>query len=604
MQRAAHPWKESLLIFATALAAIFAARHDVLFSPPWQDQAAGLWAEADFLAQSHFDYYALRYRENHYLDLPSGPRSYMISILPTGLALLMVTMPSVKWVILIVRVGSFFCGAAILALVYYLLRKQTSRLPAALMVLALGTTPLYLTQVEIMGMDVPLGVLILIFVILIGRGNYVLAAVASALAFSIKATGQVATLAGIGFLLLVLVARPQARRQAVTGLVAHLFVLAGEIVLIAWGDTTVSIRLSAPWPASLRMPYGMWLTSPDVLVLLLLATAVSASSLIQQLTREGPRLRNVWHRLKNMPLQCSPAPISWMLLGVLLLSAWFYIYIPRYFFCGLPLLYLAIPATSFQRRGFVLCVMFGSLALAVFNVVNHEGRFFPDIESAAAVDLANIASLTDRSCMFRERSREYLADHRANIATIDHIKRCYGNREILVEPPYLFLLTKPRLGYVDKPLAARDASVLSSAMSRFCDGVQSSGGDLERLPLLVWYGESRLTLPPPEPTDVLYNDGQRTPLVIYCPARALAFAGNKRALEEWYLASTWSLRWADVRLRGRWPYLVQTGRRDQALAEVDEAIRQHPHEPRLKGIRQDILQATSDHEAQHRLSSR
>jgi hypothetical protein len=66
---------EFVVVFLIALVAISVARWDVLHSPPWQDQATGLWTEADFLAETRFDFWRLRYQENHYFDQPSAARS-------------------------------------------------------------------------------------------------------------------------------------------------------------------------------------------------------------------------------------------------------------------------------------------------------------------------------------------------------------------------------------------------------------------------------------------------------------------------------------------------------------------------------------------------
>ena len=68
---------------------ITVARWEIIDSPPYYDFAIGIWPEAQFLADTNFDYHRLRYEENHALDVQGGPRSYITSVIPRLLSLLL-----------------------------------------------------------------------------------------------------------------------------------------------------------------------------------------------------------------------------------------------------------------------------------------------------------------------------------------------------------------------------------------------------------------------------------------------------------------------------------------------------------------------------------
>jgi hypothetical protein len=59
----------------TLLAALAVARWDIIDSPPYYDFALGLFTEANYLVETDFDYYRLRYFEKVGND--GGPRVYM-----------------------------------------------------------------------------------------------------------------------------------------------------------------------------------------------------------------------------------------------------------------------------------------------------------------------------------------------------------------------------------------------------------------------------------------------------------------------------------------------------------------------------------------------
>ena len=77
-------------LFAVGLFAAYAATAaylGILSLPPYEDQAAGLWAEATYLIETDFDYQRLRTEEPQFVDGVGGRRSYLINLQPTLVAL-------------------------------------------------------------------------------------------------------------------------------------------------------------------------------------------------------------------------------------------------------------------------------------------------------------------------------------------------------------------------------------------------------------------------------------------------------------------------------------------------------------------------------------
>ncbi|MBX7072318.1 MAG: glycosyltransferase family 39 protein [Pirellulales bacterium] len=577
------------MVFLIALVAISVARWDVLHSPPWQDQATGLWTEADFLAETRFDFWRLRYQENHYFDQPSGARSYMISAQPAMIAALMLALPSIDSVIVLVRLGSFVCGALSLAIVWILAAPIAGRAIATLATVALGATPMFITQVEHMGMDVPLMLWTLITIWLLANGRYRAAALASAVAFLMKSSGQLVTTAGAALVLFKLLTSRHDDRATRTWLWQSLalftLVFVAETLFTAWGDTTILFRLVAPWPSTSRLPWAMLYTTPDVVALLAIASVATLIVGIAYLRQNG------WRRaLAAATTEQTAVLASWILIGLALFAAWRYLYCPRYFLCALPGVYLCLVAAITALPAGHKLAMVGLCCVIVGNLANQYGRFFPDIARVTTADLARDPSLTIRSCLYRERSREYLAEHLANQRTIDYLVEHHSDRLIFVEPPFLFLMTRPRLGYVDRPLHAVTPAVYDPTVQQvYAQLVEAQRrGNPDAGPLFVQFAASRITLPPPADDEILYSDQLTPPLLVYQPRFAPELVADQHKFEEAYLDSTWNTNWIGERVQTRWPFLMRTGRLQRARAELDQALGFTPYDASLRARRLEL----------------
>lgn len=532
-------------LWLVGLLGLMAWRRETLSLPPYEDQAVGLWTEADFLAESGFNYYALRYEQSHFMSPNSGVRSYMISVLPTLVAVLMRAAPSPRASLIVGHVLTMAAASGCCVLVWRLARGWIGDAAALVLGVLLAVTPLFTVQAEMLGMDLPLTFITLWSLALVQRGRWQVAACAGFGAFLMKATGALVTGGMIACVLAwwwsaSLIAMPIDRRAVGRALALNLLFLALEFCLVSWGDTSREVRRLIDWPACLRLP-AAWNWCPDVLAAVCLAGVATAFRLsVLWRTPDGASGRWRLAKLVHDELQHRSANVlAWCILVGLLIACSRYILIPRYFTCGAALALVAL-AGAFHTPSPILrrFVAAGLSIWAGLNVVNAEGRFFPDIQAAAGDDFARHARLHARSCPFTERSREYLADHRANLALLAWLERDHADEPVLLPLPYLYYATKPRLGYVTKPLLALDAGDFSSALHAFTERSTPSADGAWQTPLLVWTGASRLTLPPPRTaTAMLYDDGLQPPVKVY-RAQIDPAVTDRGQLADWFLTQT------------------------------------------------------------------
>lgn len=585
---------------------LLAWRWETLRLPPYQDQAAGYWTEASFLADSGFDYYGLRYVERHYMDEEPGPRSYMISVWPTLLALLMKATPDPQINVVVARLASFALAGCLLALVYALLRPRLGPLVPLLPVLALGTTPAFVTQVELMGLDVPLTVVMLLSAWALTKERFQTAAILGLLAFFIKATGQLMNLVGLAYCLLLLIGggsnwESSFRRRVMWGAATNVALFALEECILLWGDTSAATMALGSWPSLLKPPLAIWITTPDLAILM----ALSGVGLIIYLRRSFRerglnRLSDLFKRatwgtlVRSEPLLTTSALF---VVGLLLMSR-LVMYIPRYFFCGMPFLTCLWAITWLAGRGPQWLVRAALLCLVGFNLLNAEGRYFPSLADWGRAEFAVVPSYAPRTCALSERSREYLADQRATIELARVLEQSHTERPIFAESPLHFLFINSRLGYVSRPLESYDAVEYELALRQLVD-VYGSQPDAHSRPdpIFVRLMQTRTTLPGPAIIDSeIWHDDLQPPLVAYVKRIPPEVRGDSRKLVEWFLDETWRPDWPVARLQERVGYLLNTRRFDRLRSELSEAERHHPDDAELKQLVADYRAALREAE--------
>ncbi len=589
--------------FFALLGLLILLRSEILLLPPYEDQAVGLWAEADFLVENHFNYWKLRYDEPHFIDSANGARSYMISILPTLVALLMVAMPSIPLAILAGHLATLALTASAIISFYDLARPMVGTLSASLAAAAVLTTCLFSAQIDQIGMDIPLTTCALWSLQMVARQAWGQAIACSLLAFFVKSTGLLLTCSITGYLLLlasVIIFSGRTRdavdlfRYAAIGLI----LIAFEAALIAWGDTTIDQRLSIPWPKAFSLNHGLyWM--PDFGVLLL-ATSVA---MLVHLKFFVAALRQDLATTARWIIHHAVAIIALLVIAGIVLAMRRYIFIPRYATLAIPLCYLVVVsalhlAPREGRIGLAVDRLVPTVltAIVLFQVWNQNARCFPSIASVIEKESPSLSFWHARMCAFTERSREYLLDHRSALQAIRLLESKHSEAVIFADMPYYWYLTKPRLGYVAHAFAqVVKPSSLAQTMDAFRKALPQNP---EQPPIFIYAPRSRVYFPAPGPfTRTLYRDDLSPPLIVY-QVRPNLIPKTDRRIEDWYLEQAWAKDLIGQRALYRLPFLLQTDRYQQGRQEIEQALLSTPADsfvyPFLEQQKESFLRKASD----------
>ncbi len=566
--------------------------------PPYEDQAVGLWSEADFLVETGFDYRRLRYEEPHFLDGGGGRRSYMVSLLPTLVAVLLSAAPTIETAILAYHVVCFaFAAVAVTAFAAILLPHVGGALTLLLSV-ALLTSPIFSVQVDLGGMDIPMAAGALLTIALVGRGNLVGAALASALCFAMKATGLVVTFA----LVLVLAARlvtgqsaAKRKRGGGLALVVTLAVLCVEVLLLRWGDTGVVSRSGFAWQNVLGMGRAAVLC-PEIMVLGfalgMLGFWQFSKWFVTTLRSDQPHgwMRRLRLAVSEQLMQRADRLLLWLVLAGLTAGLLRTMLIPRYCTLAVPLLLLLLgeAALSVSHGALRKFATAGFGLLIAFQIANYDGRLLPDLEP-----LTRDWSLHPRSCALRERSHEYLDFLHSDVDAGHALGEQGADAAILTHSPYTYLFSRPRLGYVEAPLGVHDMGTdLVTSSQRFVEVAATLPNNAQLF--AVWEAFRATGVPPPQSGDqILFDDELPSQLVVFTPSLPTAKSGA--ALLDWYvdhIEPNFQRRpevWA--------AYLRAIGRNQQAAAALSAALRDEPHRDDLRWQYAELLETSGQFEA-------
>ncbi len=555
-------------------------RFDVIDSPPYWDFGQGLWTEANYLAETNFDYQRLWYEEKRHWE--GGADCYRTSILPTVVAVLMKIAPP-PFAQISYHLLTFACTSAILLLTYALLLPRGGAIAAGLACAALLTTPLFGVQVDMLGMEVPVTFFALLALWYVMNDRFRLAAVCGSAAFLMKATGLLVTATTVAYLLAHLLVRnrtgdPDVRKRLVWGLGANTLALLFQAALVVAGghieyQTTPSNRSGAP---SLLMAKYL---CPDVILLAFAASIVLAATILALLKQQdggiGGGIQRPIHFVRNALAQQPLMIWSSILFVAVLFAVSRIIFLPRYLVLILPFLYIGAGSVLFERRWlrrFTVCAL---AIITLFNLANSHGRFYPPIETMFAEEYGVDPTLVARSGAFLERSWEYLADHNSNVDACREIERQCQHDDIFAPTPLLHYLCFPRLGYVDRPLHGYAVNDFTDFVDRFKDVTIAAPVQHPRRPVFVWVGNTfshvsaRFRLERPRDGDaILYDDHQPSPLVVY--RRTLTEEDfDDNTLERWYLQRMWPTAPPLSRVIYRTHYYLATNRLEKAIAEVE-----------------------------------
>lgn len=594
-------WAGDFVFFLVVFVGLVIGLRVILAAPPYQDQSVG-WQEANFLADTGFDFYRLRYVENHWTEREQGCRNYMTSVLPAFWAALMVLLPTTKSVLVAAHLFNLACSSWIVTTTRRLALPFLGRGVAALLGLVVLATPLFLSQTEMVGMDIPMTAAAIQSLALVHRGHLYGALPLAALAFLLKPTGSLITVATIGYLGLSLVFPPEcatsagtagaarARRYRLTALLANGLLLALETAVVLWGGSKHWSVHDSPSLATLNLSLVPYLC-PDLLVVAILACIGSGALLALRIREVG------WSRMGQLlePGSSAGLVILCLLLAALVvLGVTRVLFIPRYLVLAIPLVYLALGVSLgelSERRWFVGLLCAGAIG---FHLANTDGRFFPSLSPESAPFVRNVPDADSRSNAFLERSREYRREQASAMEACRVIEAAGKERAIFAGNPYTRYLTLPRLGYVTEPLAVRNSNYFEDAIEQYLCVLRTQAASAVP-PLMVWAGMARVNLPPPEEGDrVLYRDDLTDPLIVYEKAPPTQVKGTD-AVREWYLSKTFpgaggdakesGATWPATRLELRLPYLLRIGQVERGTAERNEAREAWgldiDHDPRL-----------------------
>jgi len=593
---------------------IVLVRRSIIDAPPYWDHAIGLWTEANFLAETRFDYHRLWTAEKPIWQ--GGARCYLTSVLPTLVAGLMCLMPTARSVLVVCHLLTFLAAAASLVLVYVLLVPHVGRWAALLTSTAVGTNPLFSTQVDMVGMEIPLALLVLLTVYFVVHQRFPAAAMAGLLAFGMKASGIIATAAIVAYTGMVLLfdartASQPRRRVYVTALLVNLVVLAFELAAILAAGHVASQLVASH---RTRAPgLGMMLFwSPDVLFILLAVAIAIAIGVAKQIRRDasplsGQSALDRWWRAASRLLADEPLTvIASLMIVATLISISRVILLPRYLVMAVPLVFMLAGICLFRGRTDRRWPAGVAGLLVLVNLLNWNGQLYPNqawvIETAFDVeDGAGYA----RTGAFLERSHEYLADHRANIAAVKRLVEQQhgvppGAEPVIVGTPLIHFLAFPRLGYVPYPLQGFAANPFTDFVDNFPPATPEVLQSLPRRPVIIFVGNTFYRLantfqipPPGDGDEPLYDDHQPSPLIVYRKGWPKGPPNDER-LARWYVERMWPHDLLEERAMHQAEALSDTGHLGLAIKLLRSAAERRPSNVRLRLELSSRLQAAGD----------
>ncbi len=533
----------------------------------------GLFLEANFLAETRFDYPRLWFEEPRFIE--GGSAIYLTSVLPSFVAVLMTTLDTPRAVFLVYHLFTFACASAVTLLVVAICRPWAGLLGAILIGAVILTTPIFSVQIEMLGMDLPMLVLALLSAWCAIRKKYIWAAAAGCAAFATKMSGGLVLGALFVPLLCDLASRYRTtsirRRQRLWLLTSFGFLIVAAVMFAdAWigkleKSTVERYEVDQVRGLTVMKDFVYWY--PELV--LLMAVALIAWPTVNTFRVIGLRRKSLSTQsaLQEVLLEDPVEIYAWsIVLGMLMLLSLAYS-IPRYMILPLPFLWIIV-ARLFIRDRKVSWLAAAPLAMVLgFNLANQDGRFYPEFPSEARIDYRTGAIL--------ERSREYLQDHRANQEAIAYLREHCADRTIMAGNPFVHFLALPRLGYVTEPLHGYSMSTYET--ETFPTVERLPQGDVTN-PVFVYVfnrftQNSRGAVPPPSDNDiVLWQDDHReSPITIY-EKRV-----NPLSTEEENKIRLISTVWPIARQFDFAKTLVEQGEVDRAMRVYDTLLELDPN---------------------------
>lgn len=562
---------------AAALAGMFAAHAEILAAPPY-DEYACVHTESVWLSVHGWDYQRLRDEEASFRR-GGGPVIYLTSAVPSLFALLFRYGPGGPANLVVAHSAMLTLGTAILVVVFALLRRRLPPVDALLAAGMLASHPTFQAQVEMLGVDVPMTAFSMLAVCLAAGGRTGFAALAAVLAFAMKPTGLIVGVAVAAYF----AARAalddgpwRARTRWIAGLAAIGAGLVLEVAVLRWSGLAQDLR--QPVYERIAAYFPVLKICPDLPAACILAVALYALSVAARLTLFRPHTRLGFRETLRDSLQ-REGP-AWMCAAVVvgvLYGVFFEIRLPgpRYFLLAATAAVVpAAYALAILPRAALWIV---SLAVIGLNLANLHGRLYPSVDE---LPCARVGAILERSLEYR---RDLFASQRA----VDAIRRSAPGAVVLAPHHLTHWLAVPALGAVPDPVPGYAASEYTRAdfppvammmHDRPRDVVFIS---VDSLPGSVF---SHVDVPPPETGDeVLFDDGEPSPLVVY----RKRLPQSPADYDDWCLENLWygredRLARSEVPLRTRAVLLNGAGRSDLADRLLEMRCRRFPDDVQAK----------------------
>ncbi|MBX7166039.1 MAG: hypothetical protein K1X74_06790 [Pirellulales bacterium] len=344
--------------------------------PPNYGATLAMCREADYLARTDFDYYALRYAEpTHYQH---GNRVYMTSFVPSLVALGMRFAPSpatnLIWFHCLGIAAATVIGVGSTALAARWVHPGVALLATATAL----TFPAMVVQMDNAGMDLFLGAFVVASALAVAHERWLLASLLIVLGFLAKSTGMVHTLAlalSLAWLALWGWRGSPARRQTAQRFAVVLLAaaLVGQYALIRWGGTMNVLFKDLGAESRSKGLAEVLLFTPEfaALSLAILGWYAWRSARLVLVARRGPE---TWAALgREFHADRVALVLAVGLLGMYLAGEFFEI-IPRYQASMIPaaMILLTMAVRHWSPRWAAACFAL----LIVVNLTDVEQRFW------------------------------------------------------------------------------------------------------------------------------------------------------------------------------------------------------------------------------------
>lgn len=592
-------------IYLWILSVMIAWHGASLTSPPYDDFAC-VYFEAVWLAENDFDYSRLRNEE-----LPfrrgGGPVIYLTSIVPSFFALLIKYGPGNPANLVMAHLVMLGFASLILLAVFLLVRLRKIIFGEVLVISVLASHPLFQSQSEMLGVDVPMTAMAMLAVYFTARGRFLTAVLASAAAFAMKPTGLVVAvaLAGYFFLRLLFSNGHRDRLRSAIGLVAVGCLLLVEWLVLRWSG--IFQELDHPIYAELKPYFPILEIAPDLVVIPWTALLAFAAYILFRYVLvglsippapltpgshsphppldKGPGIARIQSLVRNEPVGLLCAAIT---IGVLY-GVFFQVQlpVPRYFLLALATSVVLLGQTFLPIFPRATAIAF--TVWAVLNLANSAGWFYPSLER---LPCARIGAIW-------ERSLEYRSDLAEMQRAIQAMEEKRDGAVVLAPHHWTHALAMPELGYVSKAIPGYSTSEYTRAnfppvarlmLDRPRDLIIVSVDNLAGTVL------SHVDIPPREEEDeILYQGTGVAPIDVY---RKHLPASN-RSYDDWCLEHLWygrteTLDRSLTQALTRAEILDSVGRSDLGTRLLEKNLARDPDNPeRLLDLAEQRLLTSS-----------